>query len=320
MMAWKSVRAGIAGQILQPERLLLPAPPAQDAFPRRQGTDPRLGLFIDAHGDELTQPLPVFVEHPDRPVLGPEDLARQRRNLLEDRSQRQLLRQDHAGLHQGPELLDAPADDPLTLLEKGQGHNNQDPVGNWLKELEDLDQPVGPLPELLRQRLLTYTLERQQGAEDVLRREAAKDPSGGHGLGQRLSLVIMPRREAGEVGFVNGHRVGLELFRGPAPQVPPGLHLFHPLTTERFLSPLEVGQHLPEDAVELHGYLPRVGPRLASTSLHHRTSLLGHALQKITPFSRRGVELSIPANELRRNSGLGHSRAGGTGGGLSARA
>src|SRR3989304_4415848 len=279
MMAWKSVRAGIAGQILQPERLLLPDHHAQDAFPHRQGTDPRLGLFIDAHGDELTQPLPVFVEHPDRPVLGPEDLARQRRNLLEDRFQRQLLRQDHAGLHQGPELLDAPADDPLTLLEKGQGHNNQDPVGNWLKELEDLDQPVGPLPELLRQRLLTYTLERQQGA--------------------------------GEVGCVNGHRVAPELFRGPAPQVPPGLHLFHPLTTERFLSPLEVGQHLPEDAVELPADLPRVGPRLASTSLHHRTSLLGHALQKITPFSRRGVEPSIPANGLRRNTGLGHLRVGG---------
>src|SRR3972149_4218122 len=100
------------------------------------------------------------------------------------------------------------------------------------------------------------------------------------------------------------------------PRVSTGLTLFHPLTTERFLSPLEVGQHLPEDAVELHADLPRVGPRLASTSLHHSTSLLGHALQKITPFSGRGVELSIPANALRRNSGLGHSRAGGTGGGL----
>jgi hypothetical protein len=85
MMRWKSMGPRVATQILQPKRLLMPDHHTQDAFPHREGPDPGLGLLIDADGDELTQAPTIFVEHSDRAIFGPKDLARHLGNLLEDR-------------------------------------------------------------------------------------------------------------------------------------------------------------------------------------------------------------------------------------------
>ncbi len=87
MMGWKSMGPWVVSQIFQPERPRLPDDHTEDTLSYRKRSDLGLRCLVDAHGDELTQPLAIFVQYSHGRILGLKDLAGDLCNLLKDRFQ-----------------------------------------------------------------------------------------------------------------------------------------------------------------------------------------------------------------------------------------
>src|SRR5438876_9310448 len=102
MVPWKPRRAGVAAEVVEPERVRVADQHAEDAPSARQVTDRSVRLGVDTGGEEALEPRAARIEHAERRVARTGERGGGLDELLEDGLERQLRGKGDPGRDERP--------------------------------------------------------------------------------------------------------------------------------------------------------------------------------------------------------------------------